>query len=188
MIVSFAWTTEAFLDGTKTVTRRFWDANYARRFKLGMAVDAYDRSPRAHGKKVGQLVITRAPYLQELRDMPDDHFEREGGTRYWRNKAEFIEAMGRQRIQADRYFRKYRNLEEKERKEMNQGMNVETRVIISHEKLKELCKNGRLITLIASPESLDWIMVHGLILKLIAEVEWLRAQNAELKKRLALEE
>jgi len=44
-IISFAWTTEASLAGRKTATRRCWSEGYARRFKSGDLVQAYDRNP-----------------------------------------------------------------------------------------------------------------------------------------------
>ena len=94
MIISFAWTTGAFLSGTKTVTRRSWNVKYAEKFHAGDIVDAYDKSPRSGGKKIGWIRLTKTPYRQRLSDMPDDHFEREGGTMYWKNKQEFIEMMG----------------------------------------------------------------------------------------------
>lgn len=81
--------------GLKTVTRRDWDDKYAARFKAGMLVDAYDKSPRRHGKKVATIRITRDPYKQELCNMPDDHFEREGGLMLWPHGiTEFMLTMG----------------------------------------------------------------------------------------------
>ncbi len=94
MIISFAWTTGAFLAGKKTVTRRFWKSEYAAKFHIGDIVDVYDKSPRNGGKKIGHIRLTRDPYKQKLRDMPDDHFEREGGTMYWRDRIDFICCMG----------------------------------------------------------------------------------------------
>ena len=52
-IISFAWTTEALLAGIKTCTRRDWNDDYARRFKNGEFCQAFDRNPRAGGKRVG---------------------------------------------------------------------------------------------------------------------------------------
>jgi len=93
-IISFAWTTDAFLDGTKTVTRRDWNDVYAMSFHKDEILDAYNKSPRAGGCKIGVIRLTIDPYKQKLKFMPDSHFEREGGTRYWSDKAEFIVAMG----------------------------------------------------------------------------------------------
>lgn len=94
MVLSFAWTTYALLSGKKTVTRRDWNDNYAKRFREGMLVDAYDKSPRFGGKKIAVIRLTKTPYKQKLADMPDNHFEREGGRLYWGNKVEFIACMG----------------------------------------------------------------------------------------------
>lgn len=94
MIISFAWTTQALIDGVKTVTRRMWKKSHAKKFYEGQIVDAYDKLPHAGGKKVATIRITRQPYVQVLEDMPDDHFEREGGTLYWKDKNDFIDAMG----------------------------------------------------------------------------------------------
>lgn len=94
MIISMAWTSKAFVLNQKTVTRRFWDDKYAGRFHKSDIVDVYNKSPRNGGEKIGQLRITVKPYKQKLIDMPDEHFEREGGEMYWPNKKTFIEAMG----------------------------------------------------------------------------------------------
>lgn len=56
-IISFAYTTPALLAGAKTVTRRGWYDDYARRFKLGDIIHAYDRSPRHHGNHVATIRI-----------------------------------------------------------------------------------------------------------------------------------
>lgn len=65
MIVSFAWTTPALLSGHKTMTRREWSPAHAAKFKAGMLVDAWDRSPRTRqGRKVATIRIVREPYQQ----------------------------------------------------------------------------------------------------------------------------
>ena len=97
MIISFAWTTEALLSGMKTVTRRDWTDDYAKRFAAGMLVDAYNKLPRAGGRKVATIRITKDPYKQLLSDMPDAHFEREGGTLHWTNKSDYLRCMGQDR-------------------------------------------------------------------------------------------
>lgn len=78
MIISFAWTTPALLAGSKSVTRREWDYAYAQSFKRGMLVDAWDKSPRYGGKKVGTIRLTADPSYEAMRSMPDDDYEREG--------------------------------------------------------------------------------------------------------------
>jgi len=95
MIISFAHTTSAILDGSKTVTRRFWKDRYARKFNAGTIHDAWDRSPRTRkGKKIGHIIITRDPYKEQLKFMTEEHFQREGGTHFWKDQNEFIERMG----------------------------------------------------------------------------------------------
>lgn len=78
MIISFAWTTCALLSGRKTCTRRDWTHDYARRFKAGALVQAYNRSPRAHGVEVATLRLTEAPVHQPLRLMSDVDYVAEG--------------------------------------------------------------------------------------------------------------
>jgi len=78
MIISFAWTTAALLAGRKSRTRRYWKPEYAARFKPGSLHDAYDRSPRYHGKKVGTVQITRRPYQQHTSKMTEEDYEAEG--------------------------------------------------------------------------------------------------------------
>lgn len=64
-IISFAHTTDALLAREKRVTRRDWKDDYARQFKTGQLVDAWDRSPRTGtGKKVAVIRLTRDPYRQ----------------------------------------------------------------------------------------------------------------------------
>lgn len=77
-IVAFASTTPALLGGAKTVTRRDWDPAYAARFRAGDLVAAWDRSPRAGGRKVATIRLTDAPILQDPFDAPEGDWEREG--------------------------------------------------------------------------------------------------------------
>lgn len=92
LIISFAHTTKALLAGKKTVTRRFWDDRHAAKFRKGMAVQAWDRSPRAGGKCVAVIELTENPYRERLRNMPDGDLEAEGGL--WESKEEFVGLMG----------------------------------------------------------------------------------------------
>lgn len=97
MIISFAWTTDALLAGHKHCTRRMWDEKYLaqwqRAFDRGHVIhDAYDRSPRIGGHKVGQIKLTCRPYRERLADMPDQDLIEEGGL--WSSKSEFIELFG----------------------------------------------------------------------------------------------
>ena len=77
-IISFSWTTPALLAGRKTVTRREWKESTAKQFKAGDIVQAYNRSPRNGGERVGYIEITRDPYLENLNKMTDEDFEAEG--------------------------------------------------------------------------------------------------------------
>lgn len=76
--ISFGWTTPAILDKKKTCTRRDWDEGYARKFKAGELVAAYDRTPRVGGHQIAVLRLTRAPYYEWAWDMPDSDWEAEG--------------------------------------------------------------------------------------------------------------
>lgn len=78
MIISFAWTTPALLAGAKTMTRREWTPAHAAHFHAGDMVDAYDKSPRAHGHKVATIRLTRDPYRQFTRAMAIGDAGREG--------------------------------------------------------------------------------------------------------------
>lgn len=94
MNVSFAWTTAAFLDGSKRETRRFWKPQYAERFKAGQVHTAIDKDFRAGGKKVGRFIVTVDPFKQRLGDMTETSFWAEGGRRYWNSRRVYINAMG----------------------------------------------------------------------------------------------
>lgn len=76
-IISFAWTSGAFEAGRKTVTRRRWKDIYAKLFKAGDICQAYDKSPRCGGKRIGYLRIESVTE-ERMRDMPDSDFEAEG--------------------------------------------------------------------------------------------------------------
>lgn len=97
MIISFAWTTPAYLAGKKTCTRRDWsDRHFAQWLKAWheekFIHDAYDKSPRCHGKKVGQFHLTSIPYREPLADIPFTDLEAEGGL--WESTDQFIELCG----------------------------------------------------------------------------------------------
>ena len=79
MIISFAWTTPALLAGAKTMTRRDWSHDHARRFTIGRLVDAWDRSPRTgKGHKVAPVRITREPRRDSTANLSADDYRREG--------------------------------------------------------------------------------------------------------------
>ena len=77
-IISFAYTVPALLAGQKSVTRRHWKDSYARLFKSGDVVLAYDRSPRVGGKQVATLRLTADPYLERGLDIPVTDWVEEG--------------------------------------------------------------------------------------------------------------
>ena len=97
MILSLAWTTEAFLQGKKTVTRRRWTDSYFQywvtAWRRGQHIhEAYDKTPRSGGKRIGRIRLTCCPYRERLADMPESDLDAEGGL--WANKEEFIEVFG----------------------------------------------------------------------------------------------
>lgn len=97
MIISFSFTTEAFLNGSKTVTRRKWADRYfdqwVRAWGSGaLTHDAYDKSPRAGGRKVGELVLTEPPIRERLIKFPPEDLAAEGG--YWRTIDDYIAYQG----------------------------------------------------------------------------------------------
>ena len=74
-IISFAWTTPALIAREKTVTRREWSEPYARSFKPGELVQAWDKLPRAGGKRVGTIRIESVTYSN---DYPHHDYSLEG--------------------------------------------------------------------------------------------------------------
>ena len=97
MILSFAWTTEALLAGRKTCTRRRWSSRHYGAWRQAWREgrrehQAWDKSPRAGGKRVGPIRLTCEPYKERLGDMPEGDVEAEGGM--WASKREFIELFG----------------------------------------------------------------------------------------------
>lgn len=93
MHVSFAITSEAFADGSKTETRRFWKPTHARKFMPGAVFMGITKDFRAGGTRMHPA---RVVFCQQepLRNMSTDSFVREGGTRYWKNRDEYIDMMG----------------------------------------------------------------------------------------------
>lgn len=77
-IVSMAFTAPAVIARRKTVTRRQWNDRYAKTFRAGEIVSAYDKSPRFGGKKIAEIELTHAPIQMRLSQMPDDDYEAEG--------------------------------------------------------------------------------------------------------------
>lgn len=83
--VSFAWTTKALFHG-KTVTRRHWNDNWARRWEKGDYAVAYDRNPMYGGSQVALIQLTEAPYKENTADIPDEDWVNEG--------FEYLESIG----------------------------------------------------------------------------------------------
>lgn len=97
MILSFAWTTQAFLGGRKTVTRRSWAprtmAAWQRAWDEGrLEHDAADKVLFAGGKRIGKIRLTCRPYWERLADMPESDLEAEGGL--WASLEDFIALQG----------------------------------------------------------------------------------------------
>lgn len=78
LIISFAWTTPALIAGEKNVTRRDWNPKYAARFQEGQHVQAYDKSPRFGGKRVGIIRIKEKPYQEYTCHAPGKDYKGEG--------------------------------------------------------------------------------------------------------------
>lgn len=91
--VSFAMTSEAFADRSKTETRRFWKPSHAAKFKPGVIFMGITKDFRAGGQRMhpARVLFCRQ---ERLGDMSEDSFIREGGTRYWSDRNTYIEAMG----------------------------------------------------------------------------------------------
>lgn len=83
MIISFAWTTEVFLKGEKTVTRRYWKDKTAKRLIATNIMQAYDRLPWHGGKQIGEIILTKTPYQQKTGEMTDEDFKKEGLKWMW---------------------------------------------------------------------------------------------------------
>lgn len=80
--ISFAWTTESLLAGRKTATCREWNDRYARQFRAGDLVAAYDRQPRFKGKQVAVIRLTHDATYGPWRDILTDPYEQEGFAWY----------------------------------------------------------------------------------------------------------
>ncbi|GER94827.1 hypothetical protein A45J_2714 [hot springs metagenome] len=76
--ISFTWTTPAFLSKQKSVTRRDWPEEYAKRFKEGDLLFAYDKQARFGGSKIGIIQLIADPSFESMSKMPDGDYEAEG--------------------------------------------------------------------------------------------------------------
>jgi len=77
MIISFAWTTDAFKAGRKNVTRRTWTPAYAKKIKPRQICKAYDKQPRFGGKQIGIIKILSKTW-EDILTMLDEDYENEG--------------------------------------------------------------------------------------------------------------
>ncbi len=76
--IAFNWTVTAFLAGAKTVTRRDWKDSYAQTFKKGELVAAFNKQRRFGGKQIGIIKLTKTPYKENTRDIPEEDWIKEG--------------------------------------------------------------------------------------------------------------
>jgi len=75
-IISFGWTVPALKALIKDTTRRDWAKKYALSFHEGDLVQAWDKSPRAHGQRFGTIQLTEDPQLSNM--YPEEDYWREG--------------------------------------------------------------------------------------------------------------
>jgi hypothetical protein len=91
--VSFAMTSDAYADGSKTETRRFWKPQHAAKFTPGREFMGWNKDSRAGGVRMHpSRVVFCQP--ERLGDMSQDSFLREGGTCYWPTREDYIQCMG----------------------------------------------------------------------------------------------
>jgi hypothetical protein len=91
--VSFAMTAGAYRDRSKTETRRKWKPSHAAKFTPGRVFMGITKDYRAGGMAMHAARVVFC-HLEKLGDISDESFVREGGTRYWADKQEYVEAMG----------------------------------------------------------------------------------------------
>lgn len=98
MILSFSHTTDAFLAGRKTVTRRRWSDRHAaiwlRAWDTGALIHSvWNKTSRCVGAKpIGTFELTFRPYQEQLLLMPKSDLEAEGGL--WESLDDFISLFG----------------------------------------------------------------------------------------------
>jgi hypothetical protein len=91
MILSFGYTSPAFLAGEKTVTRRDWSLRTVAAYLKGESLDvatgrliggvihqAWDKVPHAGGRKIGLIRLTHVPVCRPLSEMTEQDFADEG--------------------------------------------------------------------------------------------------------------
>jgi hypothetical protein len=78
-IISFGYTAGAVEAQVKTVTRRAWKDNHAKRFHKGDHVMAWNKGQRLPGAHpIAEIVLTDDPKLEPITLMPDSDYEAEG--------------------------------------------------------------------------------------------------------------
>ena len=93
LAVSFAMTSDAYADCSKTETRRFWKPSHAAKFYPGREFMGWTKDPRAGGVRMHPSRVVSCK-LECLFELSEESFIREGGTRYWPNRHAYIAAMG----------------------------------------------------------------------------------------------
>jgi hypothetical protein len=98
VILSFARTSEVFLAGLKTVSRRNWSERYAwqwvKAWEEGRTRhQAWNKVPRCKGaNQIGYFDLTACVYPERLADMSEEDVQAEGGL--WLSKEDFIVQNG----------------------------------------------------------------------------------------------
>ncbi len=77
-IISFGWTSEALLAGVKTVTRRDWKPSFVNQWSVGDQAQAWDKNPRAGGKRIGTIEMTEPLTRQPTSSMTAQDYIDEG--------------------------------------------------------------------------------------------------------------
>lgn len=90
--ISFAQTSDAYADGSKTETRRFWKAAHRAKFKPGTVFMGWTKDPRAGGVRMHPARVLSCK-LEPLFKLTEEGFRREGGTRYWPDREAYIDTM-----------------------------------------------------------------------------------------------
>lgn len=91
MIISFGYTSPAFLAGAKTVTRRAWSLRTVASYFKGESIEvstgrliggvrhqAWDKVPHAGGRQIGWIRLTHVPVCRPLEEMTDQDYQDEG--------------------------------------------------------------------------------------------------------------
>jgi hypothetical protein len=85
LILSFARTSEAFMAGVKTVSRRDWSERYAMQWVKAWEEgrtrhQAWNKVPRCNGAhQIGFFDLKACVYQERLVDMPEEDVKAEGG-------------------------------------------------------------------------------------------------------------